>query len=95
VLNYHVSEGWEPLCKFLGKDVPDVPFPNVNNKNSFLAGRRRRWFQLLRIMLTVILRKLAIPFMLLVLLPFLYLTNAGSSLLAQLQVIHPRLDTKA
>ncbi|KAH7183659.1 P-loop containing nucleoside triphosphate hydrolase protein [Fusarium flagelliforme] len=95
VLNYHVSEGWEPLCKFLGKEVPDVPFPNVNNKNSFLAGRRRRWFQLLRIMMGVILRKLAIPMMLLVLLSSLYLTNAGSSLLAQLQVIHPRLDTKA
>ena len=25
-----LEDGWEPLCKFLGKPVPDVPFPKVN-----------------------------------------------------------------
>jgi hypothetical protein len=25
-----LEDGWEPLCKFLGKDVPEVPFPRVN-----------------------------------------------------------------
>lgn len=30
LLEWSVDEGWEPLCKFLGKDVPDVPFPSVN-----------------------------------------------------------------
>ena len=30
LLVFNVKEGWEPLCKFLGKDVPEVPFPNVN-----------------------------------------------------------------
>lgn len=24
------SEGWEPLCKFLGFPVPDEPFPHKN-----------------------------------------------------------------
>jgi hypothetical protein len=26
--------GWEPLCKFLGKPVPDVPFPHMNDAAS-------------------------------------------------------------
>ena len=29
-LEYSVKEGWEPLCKFLGVPVPDVPFPHKN-----------------------------------------------------------------
>jgi len=27
LLVYSVKQGWEPLCKFLGKPVPDAPFP--------------------------------------------------------------------
>lgn len=30
LLEYKLGSGWEPLCKFLGKPVPDVPFPHVN-----------------------------------------------------------------
>jgi hypothetical protein len=26
-----LSDGWEPLCKFLNKPVPEKPFPRVNN----------------------------------------------------------------
>ncbi len=29
---FTVKEGWEPLCKFLGVEVPDTPFPNVNDR---------------------------------------------------------------
>ncbi|KIX01193.1 uncharacterized protein Z518_08918 [Rhinocladiella mackenziei CBS 650.93] len=29
-LEYSVEEGWEPLCRFLGKEVPQIPFPNGN-----------------------------------------------------------------
>ena len=25
----NMSQGWEPICKFLDLDVPDVPFPNL------------------------------------------------------------------
>jgi hypothetical protein len=25
-----VKEGWEPLCKFLGKPIPDKPIPHDN-----------------------------------------------------------------
>jgi hypothetical protein len=31
LLVFDVKEGWEPLCKFLGKPIPDVPFPNTND----------------------------------------------------------------
>ena len=30
LLEYKMGDGWEPLCKFLGKEVPDVPFPFAN-----------------------------------------------------------------
>lgn len=30
LLEWSVKDGWEPLCKFLGKPVPDEPFPNGN-----------------------------------------------------------------
>ncbi|RGP80726.1 efflux pump antibiotic resistance [Fusarium longipes] len=31
-LEYSVGEGWEPLCEFLGKDIPDMPFPRLNDR---------------------------------------------------------------
>ncbi|XP_078484558.1 uncharacterized protein LOC101242581 [Ciona intestinalis] len=30
LLIYNVKEGWEPLCKFLGVETPDEPFPHKN-----------------------------------------------------------------
>ena len=30
LLIWNVKEGWEPLCKFLDKPIPDVPFPHAN-----------------------------------------------------------------
>ncbi|KAK5674803.1 hypothetical protein LTS10_012540 [Elasticomyces elasticus] len=30
LLVYELGSGWEPLCAFLDKPVPDVPFPRVN-----------------------------------------------------------------
>ncbi|KAG6361922.1 hypothetical protein INS49_010151 [Diaporthe citri] len=29
-----VKDGWEPLCKALGKEVPDVPFPRINDSEA-------------------------------------------------------------
>eukprot|EP00096_Caligus_rogercresseyi_P002285 TRINITY_DN1436_c1_g1_i1.p1 TRINITY_DN1436_c1_g1~~TRINITY_DN1436_c1_g1_i1.p1 ORF type:complete len:257 (-),score=59.41 TRINITY_DN1436_c1_g1_i1:164-934(-) len=34
LLVFDVREGWEPLCGFLGKPIPDVPFPNSNSRAS-------------------------------------------------------------
>ena len=35
LLVYEASQGWEPLCSFLGQDVPSIPFPKINSKNEF------------------------------------------------------------
>lgn len=35
LLEYQLGDGWEPLCAFLGKPVPDMPFPNVNDSQMF------------------------------------------------------------
>ncbi|WP_157961734.1 sulfotransferase family protein [Acuticoccus kandeliae] len=35
LLVMEVSEGWEPLCAFLGKPVPDEPFPRRNDAKAY------------------------------------------------------------
>lgn len=35
LLVFDVSEGWEPLCKFLGVEVPAEPLPHTNKKEDF------------------------------------------------------------
>lgn len=36
LLVYEISQGWEPLCQFLGVPVPaDTPFPRVNETRDF------------------------------------------------------------
>ena len=38
LLIYNVKEGWEPLCEFLDVDVPDIPFPKVNDTVEMLRN---------------------------------------------------------
>jgi len=35
LLVYEISQGWEPLCKFLNLPVPATPFPQTNKKEAF------------------------------------------------------------
>ena len=45
LLVYDVAEGWEPLCRFLDRPVPQEPFPRLNTRSGFLReyfGRRAR-----------------------------------------------------
>ena len=44
LLIFQVSDGWQPLCKFLDVPLPDSPFPHVNDKAAML-----RRFQAMRI----------------------------------------------
>jgi hypothetical protein len=50
LLVYDVKAGWEPLCQFLGVEVPDEPFPRTNDA----AQMRRR----LRVVKTI---SIAVP----------------------------------
>lgn len=38
LLVFHPKEGWEPLCSFLGVDVPAEPFPRVNSRDELGAA---------------------------------------------------------
>jgi hypothetical protein len=35
LLEFNAKEGWEPLCRFLGKEVPKSEFPRSNESASF------------------------------------------------------------
>jgi hypothetical protein len=35
LLEFEVAQGWEPLCDFLGRPVPDGPFPRLNDAAAF------------------------------------------------------------
>jgi hypothetical protein len=35
LLVFTATQGWEPLCGFLGVPVPSTPFPNVNDRQQF------------------------------------------------------------
>lgn len=41
-LEYRMGDGWEPLCAFLGKEVPDVPFPRLNDRKAHRTGDSTR-----------------------------------------------------
>jgi len=46
-LEYRLGDGWEPLCAFLGKEVPDVPFPRVNDRENHRAWQMEQFRGLL------------------------------------------------
>ena len=40
LLVFTVTQGWEPLCEFIGAPVPATPFPNVNDRAAFQKVKR-------------------------------------------------------
>ncbi|KAF2764956.1 hypothetical protein EJ03DRAFT_331419 [Teratosphaeria nubilosa] len=45
LLEFDLKDGWEPLCRFLGKEVPNVPFPRLNDRKMMME-RLGVWMQL-------------------------------------------------
>ncbi|MEZ5025162.1 MAG: sulfotransferase [Chitinophagales bacterium] len=43
LLIFQAKEGWEPLCNFLDKPIPEVPYPNVNNTAEFLERKKAKF----------------------------------------------------
>jgi hypothetical protein len=37
LLVWEATQGWEPLCEFLGVPVPEEPFPHANDRETFLG----------------------------------------------------------
>ncbi|GFF30442.1 hypothetical protein IFM61606_10537 [Aspergillus udagawae] len=49
LLLYHVSDGWEPLCKFLGQPIPSFPMPHLNDTEMYsTAFFARRMYHFMR-----------------------------------------------
>jgi hypothetical protein len=44
LLVYKVSEGWQPLCDFLGVPVPERPFPRSNKRTNFATDLRDAFY---------------------------------------------------
>ena len=42
LLVFQASDGWGPLCEFLGQPVPDEPYPRTNTTEEFQSNSRRR-----------------------------------------------------
>ncbi|KAK5110412.1 hypothetical protein LTR85_001022 [Meristemomyces frigidus] len=42
LLEYNISTGWKPLCKFLHVPAPDRPFPHVNDGEHFVKRCKAR-----------------------------------------------------
>ncbi|KAK3195994.1 hypothetical protein K4F52_000861 [Lecanicillium sp. MT-2017a] len=40
LLDLRLADGWEPLCRFLGKEVPEEPFPHVNDAAAYKENYR-------------------------------------------------------
>lgn len=56
LLEFNLKQGWKPLCHFLGKEVPAVSFPHVNDRQYYsqetaelIKSADERLGQLLRI----------------------------------------------
>jgi Sulfotransferase domain len=68
LLVYQVSEGWEPLCAFLGVAVPEgKPFPHLNDAAEF-RGRVERGVRVIRAIEYVALGVIALAMVSLVML---------------------------
>ncbi|KAF4443056.1 efflux pump antibiotic resistance [Fusarium acutatum] len=53
-LEYSLGDGWEPLCEFLGKDIPDVEFPRVNDRKAHSEDMERLMAKLMRVSMGVL-----------------------------------------
>lgn len=42
LLVFQASQGWEPLCEFLGVPVPDEPYPHANDRKQFSSAMKEQ-----------------------------------------------------
>ncbi|KUJ24661.1 uncharacterized protein LY89DRAFT_26481 [Mollisia scopiformis] len=43
LLEFRLGDDWEPLCRFLGKPIPEIDFPHVNDSDSFRRSFGLGW----------------------------------------------------
>lgn len=42
LLKFRLEDGWEPLCEFLDKEIPGVPFPTKNKRGEHMQRVRQK-----------------------------------------------------
>jgi hypothetical protein len=57
LLEYKVEDGWGPLCAFLGKPVPEMPFPHANKRKDHVARVAARQNMFLKMIALGMLKK--------------------------------------
>lgn len=77
LLEYRLEDGWGPLCGFLGKPVPEVPFPHANKRKDHVARVVARQNIFLKIVALGMVRKLWPAVLLAVVAGFGYWTGQG------------------
>ena len=50
LLAHKPQDGWEPLCTFLGHEVPAEPYPNINDSGTFVNLHSQLWWASARAM---------------------------------------------
>ncbi len=61
LLEFRAEDGWAPLCKFLGKEIPDEPYPKINEgANAAKIHVYLFWRQLFRLFGRIVRWPLAI-----------------------------------
>lgn len=58
LLEYRLEDGWGPLCEFLGKPVPEVPFTHANKRADHVARVFARQNMFLKIVALGMIKKL-------------------------------------
>lgn len=61
LLDYELGSGWEPLCKFLGKEVPDCEFPRLNESKEFAIYMRKAQSDLVKKGLRLVWGRVGVP----------------------------------
>lgn len=58
LLELNLEDGWAPLCDFLGKEIPDTPFPHANDRKNMITMVNMLCFLLTMKSLWIILKSL-------------------------------------
>lgn len=49
LLEFQPQDGWEPLCQFLGKTIPEnKPYPYINEASKLIKSHKRMWWLAMR-----------------------------------------------
>lgn len=61
LLEFKSTDGWQPICSFLGVAEPDEEYPRINDANEYLHAHRMMWWLAFRKMAVKVSLTIAIP----------------------------------